>query len=399
MEAIANPGGDKLQYAEVMEVPEPEFDGKSVLVKTKWIGLCATDVPYLEGSKDSRVDKSKPLIGFHEVVGEIVARGDRALPIPIGTWVIPLVRRCQQWVNGTFVPCRYIGDCPQSGHPDRCPRTDKFRYISRGTGKLDGFASQWFADDPQWLITIPKEVQDELDYLCVLAEPMSIAQKAARLAYSLRRAVADNPSPFTDRVLVAGLGPIGLLAGFILRLQYGYVNIFGADIYERDNIRAELWQESPGKGLGLMDKYIQVEVEDKNDKKFFTEWSEENGKFQLIIEATGIPEVISDLVGALAPDGVLVVLGIPEDTGNFIISGKQLGEIVARNRVIAGCVNADRRDFIEGLYCLAAHHKTCKSMLESLAPQPTYNYKQYTRQWLGNRLQNKANEIKVILKF
>jgi threonine dehydrogenase-like Zn-dependent dehydrogenase len=407
IKAIAVPPGKPAQPAELLDVPQPQFDRKSVLVKTKYVGICATDIPYLRGDRDQRQDNSSPVVAFHEVVGEVVEKGLEALPISEGTLVVPLVRRCQEPMRGVFLPCRYIGECPQAGHPEYCPREGQ--YTSRGTGKQSGFGAQFFTDDGSWLVPVSDKVRKEFgdrEYLLALAEPMSISQNAVRTAHNLRRARARDPGPFRDNVLVVGLGPIGLLAVFTLVVQYGYTNVYGADIYSPGNIRTNIIEETGPKGFGLAGQYIQVDTS-MEAPQFWEQWIASNkerlresgeGKFQIIIEATGRPEVVGGLLSALAPNGVLIVLGIPEGKHLLSIPADRLSKMVTQSQVLSGSVNASRQDFVDGLDCLAKCYRTYPEALVDIVGRRD-NYSLYSLGWLDDHIAKKEQEVKAILNF
>jgi len=410
MRAIAVPTGESIQPAELLDIQQPQFDLKSVLVKTKWVGVCATDTPSLHGEVDQRKDKASPLVAFHEAVGEVLERGLEALSIPEGTWVIPLVRRCQEPIGGggVFRPCQYIGECPQAGHPEYCPREGQ--YTSRGTGKQSGFGAQFFSDDGSWLVWVSDKVRGEFGdrgYLLTLAEPMSIAQNAVRTALNLRRAKAREPSPFHDNVLVVGLGPIGLLAVFTLLEQYGYTNVYGADIYDPSNIRAEIITRTGSLGLGLVEQYIQVDTT-IDAGEFWDDWTKCNedrlrkegeGKFQIIIEATGQPQVVGGLLSALAPSGVLIALGVPEGSQSRLsIPADKLARVVTRSQTLSGSVNASRQDFVDGLDCLAKCYRKYSGALIGMIGRRN-NYTEYSPAWLGAHEERKEQEIKAVLSF
>ncbi len=125
----------------------------------------------------------------------------------------------------------------------------------------------------------------------VLCEPLSVAEKAIDEAVRLQVArLPDAPASLDwlhDRpCLVAGLGPIGLLAALVLRLRGAQV--YGLDVVDADTARPK-WLEHIG------GKYIdgrQVPA-DQVDDHF--------GRIDLIFEATGVAALEFNLLDALAP--------------------------------------------------------------------------------------------------
>src|SRR4029079_17186888 len=73
---------------------------------------------------------------------------------------------------------------------------------------------------------------------------------------------------------------------------------------------------------------------------------EQVGTFDVIVEATGIASLEFDLLGALAMNGVYAVTGIPAGDRPLNIDGaKIMRQLVLRNQVLMGSVNASRDHF------------------------------------------------------
>ena len=79
---------------ELKEIPAPQFpaDGEArVLVRTHWVSMCGSDVPFFTGNKRYRSYPLAPGAPIHECVGEVVEStsagfrpGDAVLSIPDG---------------------------------------------------------------------------------------------------------------------------------------------------------------------------------------------------------------------------------------------------------------------------------------------------------------------------
>jgi threonine dehydrogenase-like Zn-dependent dehydrogenase len=136
---------------------------------------------------------------------------------------------------------------------------------------------------------------------------------------------------FGRRCLVAGLGPIGLLAALVLRLRGAAV--YSLDIVDADSARPQ-WL------AGIGGRYVdgrQVPPDRVDDVL---------GPMELILEATGVPSLAFNLLDALALNGVYVLTGIPGGDRPLQVPGAELiRQLVLDNQVMMGSVNASRSHF------------------------------------------------------
>jgi threonine dehydrogenase-like Zn-dependent dehydrogenase len=106
------------------------------------------------------------------------------------------------------------------------------KYVERGIWGMDGYQTEYVVDKEQYLVLVPPE----LEPVGVLCEPLSVAEKAIFEAVHLQTTRQPDASVHPDwlrgrRCLVAGMGPIGLLAALVVRLR-------GADVYGLDIVDA-----------------------------------------------------------------------------------------------------------------------------------------------------------------
>src|SRR5581483_6247862 len=93
-------------------------------------------------------------------------------------------------------------------------------YSERGIAGMDGYQTEYVVDHEQYVVRVP----DELEGVGVLVESFSVAEKAIAEAIQLQVVRLPDSCVAGDwvggkRCLVAGLGPIGLLAALALRLR------------------------------------------------------------------------------------------------------------------------------------------------------------------------------------
>jgi glucose 1-dehydrogenase len=137
------------------------------------------------------------------------------------------------------------------------------------------------------------------------------------------------PRFFGYRCLVAGLGPVGLLAAMVLRLRGG--EVYGLDVVDLKSARPK-WLE------GIGELYIdgrQVPA-DQVAKKI--------GFMDFILDASGIASLEFNLLDALALNGIYALTGIPGGDRPLKISGAQLiRQLVLGNQISMGSIRGTPR--------------------------------------------------------
>jgi threonine dehydrogenase-like Zn-dependent dehydrogenase len=179
-------------------------------------------------------------------------------------------------------------------------------------------------------------VPPELEQIGVLAEPLSVAEKA--IDEAVRVQIARLPDAlatpnwlFGRRCLVAGLGPIGLLAALALVLRGA--EVYGLDIVGPDTARPR-WLVAIG------GRYVDGSKIDP------TRIDDTIGPLDLIVEAAGVPALDFNLLDALALNGAYVLTGIPGGEKTIQVPGAELvRQLVLNNQLMLGSVNAARDHF------------------------------------------------------
>jgi len=287
----------------------------TVLVRTLEVGVCGTDRTIRAGGYGAAPQGADRLIVGHEAVGVVERPAGR---FEEGDLVAPTVRR----------PCGECANCA-SGEMDAC-RTGRFQ--ERGILGRHGFAAEVFTEHPEYLVPIPKA----LDRLGVLAEPASIAQRGLRHAYAVGRRQGWEPR----RAIVLGVGAIGMLTVYMLRLRD--VETWAMARGPATSSRAELVGASGASYVSTSEKRL-------------TELGLEIGGPDLIMEAAGSPELILDAVKALGVNGVLCVRGIDADRRTLEVDSTLFTEdLVLYNKSIIGSTNAGPPDWPQGVRDLEA---------------------------------------------
>lgn len=314
------------ESVELVDIAKPEMADNQILVKMIRCGICGTDREIIKRRIPDTPPGEDYLVLGHESFGQVVSVGSNAGDdFKEGDLVTVLVRR----------GCGQCNAC-NTGHPDYC-YTGKYK--ERGIHKIHGFLTEYIVDSPEYLVPIPDDLAD----LGVLAEPMSIAAKAYVVAGKLLGRVCFDGSCSLEGkrepVLVAGHGPIGMLAALLLTAEGYDVSVLG---------RREPgdYQRSFVESFGA--KYLNVTADE--DKKY----AAETGGFLMIIEAAGLSELAFRLPELLCRNGILILTGVPRGPQEICLDGNTfMASLVRFNQTVTGTVNASRANFEMGLKYLA----------------------------------------------
>jgi threonine dehydrogenase-like Zn-dependent dehydrogenase len=338
MKAIALvPGTTTLR---LVDRPEPAIaSADDVKLQVLQVGICGTDREEAAGGRAAAPPGQQELIIGHEMIGRVVETG-------------PSVTAVRPGDHAVFTVRRGCGRCPACSvhRSDMCYTGD---YADRGISLRDGYQAEYVVDSERYVVKVPEEIAS----IGVLCEPMSIAQKAIDEALLIQTARLPDAKLKEQwfagkRVLVAGLGPVGLLAVFALRLRDA--NVLGLDVIDPDNERVKLLVECGG-------TYVDARQErlDMLDDHF--------GQIALIIEAAGVAHLEFDLLSALGRNGVYVVVGIPGGDRMIDIDGAAIvRSLVLGNQVMLGSVNASPKHFDLAIQDLTRASRTWKGAVERL---------------------------------
>ena len=317
MKAIAlAPGTSNVMLT---DVAEPQLTAPDeVKIKMWQVGICGTDREQAEGGRaDAPEGKDKLIIG-HEMFGQVVEVGSAVTKVAVGDFGVFTVRR----------GCQQCNAC-KANRSDMC-YTGK--YTERGIKAADGFQAEYVVDKEQYLVKVPDVIKE----IGVLAEPMSVAAKAIEEALLVQEARLKTFEKRGDwlkgkKALVAGIGAIGLMAAFALRLRGAQV--IGMDVVDENTLRPQILNQIGG-------TYVdgrKVEAMDLD---------EVCGASDFIFEATGIGKLQVELIDALAINGVYVATGIPAGARpQSVKAGSLMQQLVLKNQLILGSVNASMEHF------------------------------------------------------
>lgn len=273
------------------ELPIPNCGEKDVLIKVAYAGICGSD---LHIYKKGMFIQNIPETMGHEFSGTVIKTGSKVHSLQAGDRVTanPMV------TCGNCIACR-------TGHRGSC---ETLGFIGE---VRPGCFAEYIALPQEDVIKAPPDI--DLKKLA-LAEPLAVALNICRQA---------KPAP-TDKVLIVGPGPIGLLTALALKNVCGLEN---PTILGRSPARLSI-----AKALGM---------------KTMTQLGDDS-YFDLIIEAAGNETALSTAVAHALPGGKICVVSIFED--DFIFD---INTIVAKQLSIIGCNVYETRHIQESTKLLA----------------------------------------------
>lgn len=298
------------------------------------VGICGTDKEICTFAYGTPPTGSDYLIIGHEALGEVVEVGAAVTGLAPGDLVVPTVRR----------PCPHARcrSC-RAGHQDFCETGD---FTERGIKGAHGFLTEFVVDDAQYMNLVPRYLRE----IAVLVEPLTIAEKAEHQLYGLMQrrppwidpTVSERTQGSGRRALVLGAGPVGLLGAMALR-----ASSFETFIYSREqepDPRIEV-----AKSIGATYLSSQALPPSQLEARM--------GPIDMVYEAAGHSLLALEVLRSLGPNGIYVLTGIPGwQTLVEADPATIMREIVLKNQMVLGTVNAGPHDFSAAIADLEIFH-------------------------------------------
>lgn len=255
----------------------PELDADQVLVQVAAVGVCGSDVHYYEHGRIGDFVVDHPLILGHELSGRIAAVGSDVDPSRVGRRVAVEPQR----------PCRTCKQC-KAGRYNLCQDIEFY-----ATPPIDGAFTEYVRIQDDFAYDIPDSVSDEA---AALIEPLSVG------LWACERAQIKPGS----RVLIAGAGPIGIIAAQAAR-AYGATEIYITDIAE-ERLAFALEHGATHALNALTDSTEGLDVD-------------------AFIDASGAPQAVRSGIKAVGPAGRVILVGLGADNVELPVSYIQNREI------------------------------------------------------------------------
>jgi threonine dehydrogenase-like Zn-dependent dehydrogenase len=337
----------KTGTARLDDIPEPDARERSVLVEAIAVGVCGTDIEIVEGKYGWAPPGRTRLVLGHESLGRVIDPGSSGA-LKKGDLVAGIVRRPDP------VPCP---NCAV-GEWDMCRNG---QYTERGIKEIDGFMSQRWRIEPEYAMKVDRS----LGLLGVLLEPTTVVAKAWEQIVAVGRRAFWEPRT----ALVTGAGPIGLLAAMIGKLR-------GLDVHL---LSREQSGPKPDLVRALGATYHSGSVKDVGFEP------------DIIVECTGVGQVIADSFQSIGAGGVVCLTGVGSGGRTLGASTADVAaEMVLRNNVVVGSVNANKRHWYKGGEALARADRSWLARLVTRS-EPPENF--------ADALQRREDDIKVVVQF
>ena len=346
MKAITIEPGRR-ESARLEEVPEPVAGDGSVLVEAIAVGVCGTDAEMVAGKYGWAPPGKSRLVLGHESLGRVIDPGPSGM-LKAGDLVAGIVRRPDP------VPCP---NCAV-GEWDMCRNG---QYTERGIKQIDGFMSERWRIEPEYVMRIDRS----LGLLGVLLEPSTVVSKAWEQVARVGQRAFWEPRV----ALVTGAGPIGLLAALVGKQR-------GLEVHVLDRMESG---PKPDLVRALGATYHSGAVADTGVEP------------DVIIECTGVGQVIADAIRVIAAGGVVCLTGVGSGgrtTG--LTTADVAAEMVLRNNVVLGSVNANKRHWYKAAEALVRADRSWLERLITRRERP---------EDFAVALERRDDDIKVVVEF
>jgi glucose 1-dehydrogenase len=337
----------KANSVDLTELPEPPEEDGPILVKTKGVGVCGTDMEIIAGDYGWPPPGEERLALGHESLGEVLD-APAGSGFQAGDLVVGIVRRpdpepCYNCAIGEWDMCR-------NGN-----------YTEWGIKAHHGYARERYRITPDFLVKLAPELGD----VGVLLEPTTVVAKAWDHIARIGARAKWEPKV----VMITGAGPIGQLAA-LLGVQRGH------EVHVLDQVTSGT---KPQLVADLGATYHHGDLASTGVAP------------DIFVECTGVGQLVFEAMDLMAPNGVLCLTGVSSKGRSLGIDAGELNRhMVLENDVVFGSVNANRRHYEAGAEALA---KADLSWLGRLISRrvPLDNWQQaYQRQ---------PDDVKVVLQL
>lgn len=297
--------------ATVTERDDPSAADGGLVCDGLLMGVCGTDVEITKQGYGWAPAGEDTLILGHESLGRVTEAPDGS-GFAVGDLVVGIVRRPDP------VPCPWCANLEW----DMCSNG---QYTERGIKQRHGYGSSVFRVEPDYAI----KVDPKLGMSGILIEPTAVV---AKVWEQLER-IGHRATYAPKRALVTGAGPIGLLAA-LLGVQKG-LDVHVLDL-ATDGIKPDLVR-----ALGATYHHDGV--------------SELGFQPDVVIEGTGVGQLLVDCLKVLNNNGIIGLCGINSRTDDLSIPLSMINkQMVLANQVIVGSVNEARRHYEQAGDALAS---------------------------------------------
>jgi D-arabinose 1-dehydrogenase-like Zn-dependent alcohol dehydrogenase len=285
----------------VGEVATPKPVGDAVLIKTISVGICHSDVLSWKGKMGTM---PLPMVLGHEIVGTIIAKGER----------VP-----ENLKEGDTVLV-YVGG--QYAKEDKYTRRGLEQHAKTWIPFMGGLQEYVLVSNHRFLVNV-----NGLEDIQAVA-PLSCAALASYNAVKKTRWYVEPE----EYVAIVGLGGLGSYATQWVNLFLPYANLIGVDVKDETfNFTSK---------LSKIDAFVNPSKEDPIKAiKDITRGED----VKAIIDFVGSSKTVATYTNVLSPLGIYVIVGLME--GEITFSRFRLGEAIIQGSKMGSL--QDQYDVIE----------------------------------------------------
>ena len=253
-------------HLELLDAEEPVVSPESILIEVAYAGICGTDLHIMKGEWKCNT----PVILGHEFCGHIADVGAN----------IKGLRKGDRVVAGN--PASTCGACYhcRGGNALMCKQRISMGYM------INGAFAKYVAVGKENIHRIPDEVSLEEAALC---EPLSVAVRAMTERFSIHAG---------DRVLVSGVGPVGLLCMAVAKAEGATTILCGIDNDEQ--------RLACGRSMGAD---LTVNVEKENVEAIVKDQTDGRG-VDVAVECAGAAASLETCFQTVRKEGTVIQVGI-----------------------------------------------------------------------------------------
>ncbi len=288
------------------EFPKPKLEPDAILLKVDAVGVCGSDKHVYLGNQKLNF----PVILGHEFAGRVAEIGPKANesmrviggPVKEGdeVTVVPSSQVC----GG----CYYCLHMPQ--RPPLCMRRTVYGFTPSAKEPphlMGAYAEYIYLHGRSWVYKLPRGVTTELASLC---EPLAVASRAVERAFSPGLPYGGDGYGPGKKVVVLGVGPVGLLTVAVLK------GISAGEIIAID-LSAERLDMAEKMGASHLIDASKTSFEARKERVL--ELCNGVGA-DVVVEAAGVPQVFAEGLELVRRGGKFIEVGHYTDPGKVEIS-------------------------------------------------------------------------------
>lgn len=292
---IDRPGNVRLTELELGEVKPGD-----VLIRVGYVGVCETDLKIYNGTLGyyKEGEAEYPIVPGHEFSGTVVQAGPKVDDLESGERVvaecIQTCLHCPACRQGSFLACK--------------------RRRELGVMGLDGAYAGYVTVPGEFVHAVPPAITAKE---AALVEPLAVVLKGLG---KLQQLLPENATG--QEVAVVGAGPIGHLTALVLD-ERGHK----PTVYERNADRRR-----------AIARVMDIPRKDK-----LTGLDE----YRLLVEATGNPEALDQVLTESPPGASILLLGLPYGERRF-----NFEKLVGYDKTVMGSVGSSSEEFEKAIRSL-----------------------------------------------